>query len=314
MTIPTFPSDHTLAYLAEGAANVVYRIVPPPPSPGTLSASDSLSESCGPSTPPPSDLPPLTTEPLYENKLLRLRKALPNLTSVFAAQVSFEKQIAPLLPSECVVEQTRVKLARGLISARNAELRRMESQGTRSPKRHGAYLADDEYGSLVTDMSSAGNPNALALEFKPKWLAQSPSAPKNARRCRTCALQSKRLNLKGKDVNAQRALHPHASSSFCPLRLTTSRSQDHVAVAGQITRGGKDRPEACAQEANAKLIGWVRETPLIRKLRNLQIELDEKGVLLLPAEKRRTEAENEKLAVAMTLRDCTLFLKACVPL
>ena len=183
----------------------------------------------------------------------------------------------------------------------------MELEGTRSSKRRATYLADEEYGSLVTDMSSAGNPDVLTVEFKPKWLAQSPSAPNDAKRCRTCALRLARMSAGGKDENSDQALRPKIGA-FCPLRLMASRAQDHVVVAQQITSDVRC-PAKEQIVAQMKLIEWIVETPLLKKLRNLQVELDEKGVLAVGS--GSTEAEKEKLTVAMTLRDCTAFLKVC---
>ena len=307
MSSPTFPSDFTLTYLAEGAANIVYRIAPPPPSPGTLSASDSQPEFYGPSTPPP-DLPPLATDPLYTNKLLRLRKALPNLTSVLADQASFAKHIVPLLAPEHLVEQALVKLPNGLTAACNAELREREAKGSRSPKRHGTYLADEEYGNLVTDMSADGNPHVVTLEFKPKWLAQSPTAPKNARRCRMCALQLKRRHAEVKEGDLSGASHADAGA-FCPLRLATSRAEDHDAVAERIASHAKGIGKQ-REDLRFRVAKWIAETPLLWKLQDLQLKLDPKGVSGVGAV--GTEAEKEKLTVAGTLRDCTVFLKVWI--
>ena len=179
--------------------------------------------------------------------------------------------------------------------------------------RHGTYLADEEYASLVTDMSGSGDPHVVTLEFKPKWLAQAPSAPKNARRCRMCALTLKRRHAKtNKKGSSSDAPFPPDEGLFCPLRLLTLHADDYLAVAKIIVRDVTNSSATHQQSPYLPLrvAKWIAETPLLRKLRDLQVEFDPKGVLKAGAVEG-TEVEKERLVVAMTLRDCSVFLKVC---
>jgi inositol-pentakisphosphate 2-kinase len=148
------------------------------------------------------------------DKLLRLRKDLPTTAPCAVAQESWLRLIAPLIDKDQLVVQELVEIPPGFINNLNEELREWERSKRsvrlmelRPAKRHGTYLADDKHGLLVTDMSNHGitvtadqrplDESDLGFEceevvqFKPKWLAQSPSAPENARRCRTCALRAR---------------------------------------------------------------------------------------------------------------------------
>ncbi len=192
--IPTLPEDIILDYLAEGAANVVYRISFPPRSPAISSSSlSSFSDNNGPNTPPPTELEAIHVNPLFQHRLLRLRKSIPSSQITLQTFEAFQTTIAPLFPSACLVEQDIVRLPPDLLDAANAGLQRDEEAGKRTVSRRGVYLASDEsFGILVSDMTPNKEVGEVTVEFKTKWLAQSPSAPLDARRCRTCALRAMR--------------------------------------------------------------------------------------------------------------------------
>lgn len=286
-----------LEYLAEGGANLVYRVIIPPPSPSISSSLDFETDGGRPTTPPPSEIPPLRMDPRLEGQLLRLRKSNPATVPIIECQKHFDSVIKPLFSKENLVERTLFRPSPDLIRDCNRRLRQMETDGSRARKRHGVYLAEGEtYGTLITDMTRGGNDDSATVEFKPKWLAQSPSAPAGAKRCRTCALRAMRLS-KQAQVGSPRHIEPE----FCPLILL-SADQRRVAQAADIILGlpGSDwKDEGAGRQG---LIAFLLDTPLLQRLKELQMKLDPIGVLA-------ADVSGDDFLTAMTIRDCTLFLK-----
>ena len=273
-----------LVYLGEGAANVVYRILPLDPS----IPSDLNFGSYGPNTPLPTEIEPLYVDPNFEGRLVRLRKRTSSATPVIDSQEHFENSIKPLFPCDNLVQQVLFRPSKDLLRDCNVRLREMERTGARPTKRHGVYLAEDEmYGMLVTDMSR-NDDSFRFFEFKPKWLAQSPSAPPESKRCRTCAL---------------RAMKKGTRPSFCPLDLL---EKDGINIAVCRIMGLDPRRRKEYSEPEKEMLGRIRDfllkDPLLRRLRQLQINKDPNGVL-------KANVISPDFLAAMTLRDCTLYLK-----
>lgn len=286
-----------LEYLAEGAANIIYRVKLPPRSPSISSSLDIESESEYPATPSESEIPSLRMDPRLEGQLLRLRKA--NLTAlpIMECQNNFDSVIRPLFTKENLVGRTLFRPSADLIRDLNRRLRQMEAFGSRARMRHGVYLDEGEtYGTLITDMTCEENNYWTTVEFKPKWLAQSPSAPAEAKRCRTCALRAMRSSKKV-PVGVSR----HIRSEFCPLSLI-SDDRNQIATAADIVL---ELPESDRRDENVTrqgLIEFLLETSLLHHLRDLQMKLDPIGVL-------SADVSGQDFLTAMTIRDCTLFLK-----
>ena len=294
MDVIELPQNIELEYLAEGAANIVYRFHIPPPSPSITS--DLLSEGnhYGQSTPPPTELPPLHFSPVLQEKLLRIRKDLATRVPVIETQQSFENLIKPLFPEEHLVDQLTARLPKGLIERCNIELRRMETARTRSAKRHGVYLSEEEdYGTLVMDMSTHGQKELICIEFKPKWLAQSPSAPYGARKCRTCALRAMRAQQNGPTGISQ--------DSFCPLALIHKDQRVLAMVVDSILQESK-YPSQVLESLRPRVVDFLEHSPLLKRLQELQMELDPKGVFA-------ADTSTKAYLTVMTLRDCTVFLR-----
>lgn len=277
-------------------------------------------------------------------KLLRLRKDLATTQPCAEAWQKWNRHICPLLAPEEMLSQDLIRLPDSLISRLNKQLRDMEavllngtwarrSKGPHAPHaphraaaRHGVYLADDLHGLLITDMTPAGDD--AVIEFKPKWLVQSPSAPRNAVRCRTCA------------INARRDYHtrhdrqcPSRPANFCPLRLTSKSDEDLNKAASAILDPDTKPPRRSSLSSNdgilkltrilspeaapgsprrdTKLLrfsAWARTSQLFHRLRNLQLQFDQHGVLSPRFDQSGDESDVEKLLVAMTLRDCSVYL------
>ncbi|BFZ57516.1 Inositol-pentakisphosphate 2-kinase [Savitreella phatthalungensis] len=117
------------------------------------------------------------------------------------------------------------------------------------------------------------------LEFKPKWLAQSPDAPADAIVCRTCAVRRMRS--------------PSSASGFCPLDLISLRRSDVDRAVQALSAERSWRLSVDSQSALAKLL---YQNPLLMHLKKLQ-----------------QEARDQ--ALAMTLRDCSAYVdleKGCI--
>ena len=311
------PSLVSLTYLDEGAANIVYRISASPSASPTRS---SHHESYSRTTPPPSEIDPPPIRPSSSNpfpgQLLRLRKD--NATAaVLDSHHHFNNRIAPLLPTANLIQQTLVRASSHLIQKCNAGLRAMEKRGARSPQRAGVYLAEGEaFAVLVTDMSSSNSssdPDApieaetesLSIEFKPKWLAQSPNAPSNgtSRRCRTCALRALRES-RGPMPGDEKLLS--SGSGFCPLKLMEQDRSIVREVGNRIVELNRIRKEDRSWMEET-LFAWLYGNALLARLRTLQVVMDPEGVLM-------GNLESPDFLTAMTMRDCTLFLRVCVML
>lgn len=293
---PELPPQISLQYLAEGAANIVYRFVIPPTSPSIAAdITPDNGDGSESTTPPPSEIDALRYDPVLHGKLLRLRKGLASTVSNEESFKHYQDVIRPLFPMENLMEQVLVRLQSSLIADCNRQLQLEEKLGVRPKKRRGIYLAADEpYGTLITDMSPNRDAGEILVEFKPKWLAQSLSAPPGSTRCRTCALRAMK--------NRQRRGGPEDTSlSFCPLDLVSpDRSRVDLAVAA-ICLSLKD-----AQSHHTKLLSrladFLYENPLLRRLQQLQLDLDRVGIL-------EADVTSREFLTAMTLRDCTLFVK-----
>ena len=128
-----------------------------------------------------------------------------------------------------------------------------------------------------------------SCDFKPKWLLQSPSAPRNAERCRTCAKRA----LDG-TVSDWRAL--------CLLALTSNDEQllkEHLFSALGKMRGA---PISMFEQVSYAL-PFLLLSPMLPRLKELQEEFDPEGPL-------KADRNSERFRLAMTLRDCSMFMKA----
>lgn len=110
------------------------------------------------------------------------------------------------------------------------------------------------------------------IEFKPKWLAQSPDAPADATMCRTCAIRHMR---------AEKTLN---HSRFCPLDLTHDLSR--AINAQDLEKDWKLDPE----EKDA-VVDHLFSSQLFDRLKSCQSD------------------PNADLTLLMTLRDCSVYIQ-----
>lgn len=247
--------DHaecSLKYLNEGGANFVFRILPHD-----------------------GELPPIA-----RRRLLRLRKDLPDAQSTKVAKQAFETNFRPLFAAEHLVQQELVEVDGDLLDLLQESLQSIKRL---SHRQQDVLATNEPHGLLITDMTPG--PDDVLLQAKPKWLSQSPNAPSEARRCRTCALRAQR-GAKGIRTATDK-------QATCPLKLVSDRVDDRRQAAESVTK------DPVLQDFLSK-----DALSLLQTLRRHQSNRDPKGVVAAT-----TEDELQDLCKAMTLRDCTLFLR-----
>lgn len=279
---PTCPSALASAalklhYLAEGAANIIYSVTVL--SPQSLQAH---SHCC----------------------VMRLRKDLPFTKPAVEAMADFERCIAPLFAGHeaLLMPQALYALTPEMTRLADQELRRMDDAvdqpalgGTRQPtvrhhhRRH-VYLPSfeqEQYGILMPNLQAPGID--WLVEFKPKWLVQSPSAPADARNCRTCALNAMRRKA---------AKHQgRGDSGFCPLDLLAGSNEPGVLERALVNIWPVDGGvEEFAAVFRAKV------QPALRHLMTLQRKWGTVGL------EDFCSPSGKDFGVAMALRDCSVFL------
>jgi inositol-pentakisphosphate 2-kinase len=259
--IQEVPPDIGVSYLAEGGANVVYRII--------------LPENAAPQL-----------RSRFHGKLLRLRKLIGSSMPYVETIRNFDSHIRPLFDSDELVDQELIRLPKQFIAACNAQLERDEASHTRPKSRHGVYLSTKEpFGLLITDMTPEPDSGDCLWEFKPKWLQQSPSAPSDATRCRTCALREMKNH-------AARLVGGKESRSFCPLELISGNFED-IVHATTFMKGAHGRK---------RVARFLHQNKTLARLQTLQQQLNAVG---LPG----LEAPYRERALSMTIRDCTMYVK-----
>jgi inositol-pentakisphosphate 2-kinase len=291
-SVPLLPANVELKNLAEGAANLIYRFTILPSTPPSTITEDLENDGA----PLPSAISP-SHDPRLDGKLLRLRKALPSSQSNLQAYHDLHNVFFPLFPSSLLVEQDLVELPAGLLHAENAVVRKRETSGLRSKKRVGLYLEESEpYGFLVTDMTADFMKGEVLVEFKPKWVLPSPSAPSGWKRCRTCALRAQRNTKKA-------AKGETLETGFCPLDLA-SGDRDRVtkAVRHLVPKVEKLPPGQMQGLLEKRISEFLLETPMLSILKERQGALDKLGVL-------KTDPNDLGFLRATTLRDCTVYIK-----
>lgn len=262
-----------LDYLAEGGANIIYRILP------------FAAGAC------------ISTPVELQTTVLRLRKDKPSITNTKLQHETFAKTITPLFGDGVLLDQSLIAIDQDVLRDVNNELCRLDESDRRASIRRGDLVAlDEEYGLTMPDMTATGLD--VLLEIKPKWLLQSPNAPHGSRRCRTCALRAQRAALKAEGLSVP------TGTIFCPLSLLVEDLDDTLAAATAIVNGTESQGIPDAVKGLASVLRTTA-APFLRLLRDLQLSLDPHGVL---AHGDGDQIPND-LGLAMTLRDCTLFVK-----
>ncbi|OCK85610.1 hypothetical protein K432DRAFT_377497 [Lepidopterella palustris CBS 459.81] len=254
-----------------------------------------------------------------ENLLLRVSKDIPNATPCNEIFQNFEDSIKPLfIESDHLSNLVKLQLigfGSQIVNTLNTVLVGMEDSNERRQSRVGSRIRHDSlYGLLITNMSPEPG-RSCTFEIKPKWLCQSPNAPKLAIRCRTCALSAYRnRELEG----------PVSSKKWppCPLELV---SDDLELVASNFTMRLQEQKAFNQQPVDVRVrvmlavedyftIGKGRS--LLKRIEELQRLHDPEGVLgghalgmSLCKDELPSGPRALALRMAMTLRDCSMFVR-----
>lgn len=157
---------------------------------------------------------------------------------------------------------------------------------------------------MLTEDFRPRNPRERFAEIKPKWLAQSPTAPAGADTCRNCAVAAKRH---AAAPEGKKPAKSDPATYGCPLHLVSSGRElaDWKALAERIFR--LSAPDGRPQDPrHAHFLFWVaRQHHILRHLRALQARFAHRETFLTA----REDAPDMDLLLAMTLRDCSLFFR-----
>ncbi|KAK7206670.1 inositol-pentakisphosphate 2-kinase [Myxozyma melibiosi] len=306
--IPQIDDASVFRYVAEGAANVLYEC----------------------------------SDPLYSQYLLRLRKKMPSQPSTLSVYKFLHDTIGPLFDPGMIVATKLVRLSPAVLQQLNGALVGLEQDGTRDKKRHGTVLdVDEQYGVFVENMTATastarGGAAALpilqdvrykikgsssvigyvqrgdksgevqevaVLEFKPKWLAQSRDAPAEWTYCRTCALR----RMRAKDAAN--------SYQFCPFDLVSGdRERVSKCVNALLPIEAEERigqGSRCldVQRLRRVMVDFVLNTGIFERLKMIQEKMDRNGLLGDGNDNDEKEQDSTDFLIAMTVRDCTAFVR-----
>lgn len=209
-------------------------------------------------------------------------------------QQYWETEVLPRFGPQELVQQRLVKLPSDttFFELLNQQLHILEARGLRRRDFVGQTVSfHAQYGMLVDDMrpQTAGYDSSTMREIKPKWLAQSPRAPLGAHQCRNCAREVWR-NMKNKTRN----------QVFCPLNMAKAADfPDDARVAADVA-AAFIRCYNVAESEAWTLTAWLRTCTLFKRLRRIQWENDHRADVV----------DEGGYCLAMTLRDCSLFVVA----
>ncbi|KAI8949972.1 inositol-pentakisphosphate 2-kinase-domain-containing protein [Xylaria longipes] len=213
----------------------------------------------------------------FESTLLRVPKATLGVKACDyeTLQAFHENQVEGRVGRQHLVPQALIRISAEVAGILHKKRNKVDDSEIRAG-----------YAMLIQDMSAS--PGYSVLEFKPKWLAQSPIAPPNAKRCRTCAREAFRNNQK-------RAKGQAVSTPICPLGLV---HEDPAVVVDTIKRL---TPQWTASNQR-RLSDAFERSGILKKLRELQTKGDPDRALL-------DDPSDPDFGLAMTLRDCSCYVR-----
>ncbi|KAK4032558.1 inositol pentakisphosphate 2-kinase [Parachaetomium inaequale] len=281
--------NYEFKFVGEGAANFVFEVLVPP---GDEHRS------------------------LFQEYLLRVPKAETKAHSYVELQEYWETVVRPLFDPEDLVQHQLIKLeGKQLVSRLNTVLD--EEEHARRADFRGSRVAVAEYGMLVEDMRQK-HANDLTLEFKPKWLAQSPNAPASATRCRNCAREALKQHTKPNHHHSHHPKSPQQQQKtiLCPLNFLTCATSP-PALTNILTHlstlsppiSPPISPQTTPPSQYARLTHWLQTNTLLPRLRTAQLANDDAGPLGVDDADADAHEPSFQLALAMTLRDCACFVR-----
>ncbi|OAR00774.1 hypothetical protein LLEC1_07321 [Akanthomyces lecanii] len=283
-----------VTFVGEGAANAVFEIkVPQNGLPN-----QSFKGLCLFQASPASRHEEIQADEVHAGLLLRVAK-VPALGQPTAYNYHFQQEfyqtaICPLLGNKVIHQELVILRNSGIIDELNRLLQDLDH--SRKAKFRGSFVGQSDWGLLIEDMRPDIKAPAqrVLVEFKPKWLSQSRSAPARAVRCRQCALELQRKLTK--PVTGTGPFAPERKP--CPLALVAEEPPPPaVSSPFRIAPQLIDSPE---REHLQTSLEHILHGPFLDDLRALQIELDTTGPL-------RATPKDDNFGIAMTIRDCTCF-------
>ncbi|KAI1814826.1 inositol-pentakisphosphate 2-kinase-domain-containing protein [Poronia punctata] len=221
----------------------------------------------------------------FKRTLLRVPKATSGVTpcNYESLQAFQENMVEARIGRQHLVPQILISISADVASLLNEAWAKDKSNGSHNNE---SSVIQPGHAMLVEDMRAS--PGYKVFEFKPKWLAQSPIAPSDAKRCRTCAREAYRNSnkmTKGLPV----------SVPICPLGLVHS---DRAVVEHTIERLA---PE-WTKEDHKRLLDAFETTGVLKKIREVQVAGDAGRALL-------EDPSNMDFGLAMTMRDCSCYIR-----
>ena len=297
-----------LSYKAEGGANIIFKI--------EINGAEYL---------PLLPTPTRQKMQALQGMLLRIRKQVGvHARSTCEMMEEYETRIKPLFESKYLLRQKLIRLPRDTTFLLRQILVAAEGQGMRPVHRRGDVLVPQRYiataglstqdpenpedhGVLVQDLSPQMHKERL-LEFKPKWLIPSRSAPATSKRCRTCALREMR--------RADSTPPGRGDSQFCPLDLLSNKSYILRPALDKLWNSDKIEREVSniiffeEQDKATGVAGDLFEKEFRRKVQRLLGHLRGLQQIYCHAGLRDFDCgSDEDLSIAMALRDCSVLLK-----
>lgn len=204
-------------------------------------------------------------------------------------QKYLQTAVKPILGDHIVHQELVVLHKSNIVRELNNLLR--DINHTRRDKFKGTYVGETDWGFLIEDMRPQDIDSCVLVEFKPKWLSQSPSAPKGAIRCRQCAMELRNLT---KDPSRNKT---RPERKPCPLALMNSDCPWHICSPFRMAPHLADEPDS---ESYVEALRRIASHDAIRDLKEQQDIHDKVGPL-------RALPSDPFFPLAMTLRDCTCF-------
>lgn len=206
-------------------------------------------------------------------------------------QKFYNTSIKPILGTYANHQELVILRDTDIIDQLNALLQDIDH--TRNPKFKGSFVGLSDWGLLTRDMRPVDSSESLLVEFKPKWLAQSPSAPPDAIRCRQCAVELQRL------LTRPPGKRPRLENKPCPLALMDPDAPEPVGSPFRIAPHLRGVPDEGYFEG---ILRDICRHPLLQTLREQQQRHDPNGPL-------DAHVDDYAFGVAMTIRDCTCFVQ-----
>jgi inositol-pentakisphosphate 2-kinase len=275
----------TLHYLAEGAANIVFSIRPFVPetsrTPFVFVGRRNT----------------VYHRTVFKGCILRVSKGLDKTLTGQQVKHDFDHEIEPLFDTRTSENFLEHLLGHWMVAFDDSVFPVLNEEIKKHSSRYDGTIPAGSVGLVMEDMSPTPG-RSITIEIKPKWLAQSPNAPAGARRCRTCALQAFKNHKEEQKAAYICPLQLHAGnmdiiSPFCHNKVTDAYA------ALQEKEPTADRYGTAFNMAVYLASGKGHR--LLEHLREKQVELDEHGVL--------AGNDPHKLRLAMTLRDCSLYVR-----